>query len=311
MFAGKPIRLAALGDGLYELCFDRQGESVNKFDIGTHGELASALAELKGLPDLKGLLVTSAKGAFIVGADIFEFIPLFKQAQGAIFDIMQQCSRGFAAFEELPVPIVCAINGYALGGGFEFALVADYRVMSSQAQVGFPEVTLGIIPGYGGTVRLPRALHPNSPFATSLAWITTGAPQKADAAQAAGAVDSVVEPEQLRATALQTLNDAVAGKLDWRAKRTQRLAPRAADADVIDKVRAGLGERPMLQAAATAALESIARSVSQPMADALATESRDFAAIARTEQAAQMVQKFIDDQEAKRRAKEAAKGKSS
>ena len=120
-------------------------------------------------------------------------------------------------------------------------------------------------------------------------------------------MDSVVEPEQLRATALQTLSEAVSGKLDWRAKRMQRLAPRAAEATVVDAMRAGLDDRPMLRAAATAALESIARSVSQPMADALAAESRDFATIAKTEAAAHQVQKFIDDQEAKRKAKEAAK----
>lgn len=304
MYAGKSIRLAALGDGLYELCFDRQGESVNKFDTATHAELAVALAELKALPDLKGLLVTSAKGVFIVGADIFEFVPLFKQAQDEIYDIMLKCSRGFAAFEDLPVPIVCAINGYALGGGFEFALLADYRAMSSQAQVGFPEVTLGIIPGYGGTVRLPRITS----LATALSWITTGVPQKADVAKAVAAVDAVVEPEHLRTVALQMLSDAVSGKLDWRAKRTQRLAPRALDVNVVETARAVLDERPLLKPAATAALGSIARSISLPMADALAAESRDFAAIARTEQAAQMVQKFIDDQETKRKAKLAKGG---
>lgn len=303
MFSGKSIHLAALGEGLYELCFDRQGESVNKFDIGTHAELASALAELKALQDLRGLLISSAKNVFIVGADIFEFIPLFQQAQGEILDIMLKCSRGFAAYEELPVPTVCAINGYALGGGFEMALVADYRVMSSQAQVGFPEVTLGIIPGYGGTVRLPRV----TPLEAALQWITSGTPQKADAAKAAGAVDVVVEPDALRATALQMLRDAISGQADWRGKRAQRLAPRAFDAATAERIRAGLGERPQLLPAATAALESISHSVSLPLGDALAAESRDFATIAKTEGAAQQVQKFIDDQEAKRKAKEAAK----
>jgi 3-hydroxyacyl-CoA dehydrogenase/enoyl-CoA hydratase/3-hydroxybutyryl-CoA epimerase/enoyl-CoA isomerase len=302
MFNGKSIRVAALGAGLYELCFDRQGESVNKFDIATHAELATALAEIKGQPDLKGLLITSGKGVFIVGADIFEFIPLFKQHGDQIADIMLKCSRGFAAFEELPVPVVCAINGFALGGGFELALIADYRVMSSQAQVGFPEVTLGIIPGYGGTVRLPRVAG----LEIGLEWITSGAAQKADSAKATGAVDVVAEPDALRATALQILNDAVTGKVDWRAKRTQRLAPRKFDAAVAELVRGGLGARPHLLPAASAAFESISRSVALPMAEALASESRDFAAIARTDDAVRQVQKFIDDQEARRKAKEAA-----
>jgi 3-hydroxyacyl-CoA dehydrogenase / enoyl-CoA hydratase / 3-hydroxybutyryl-CoA epimerase / enoyl-CoA isomerase len=306
MYSGKSIRVTTLGDGLYELCFDRQGESINKFDIATHAELAAALADLKKAADLKGLLISSAKKVFIVGADIFEFVPLFKQHPEEITDIMLNSSHGFAAFEELPVPIVCEINGYALGGGFEIALVADYRVMSSQAQVGFPEVTLGIIPGYGGTVRLPRAMSIDCGLETSLEWITSGAPQTAVSAAAAGAVDVVAEPDALRATAMQLLKDAVSGKADWCAKRAQRLAPRHSDTAAVERVRAGLGARPNLLPAATAALESIARSVSLPMADALATESRDFAAIAKTEDAARQVQKFIDDQEAKRKAKEAA-----
>jgi 3-hydroxyacyl-CoA dehydrogenase / enoyl-CoA hydratase / 3-hydroxybutyryl-CoA epimerase / enoyl-CoA isomerase len=93
MFTGKSIRVAALGDGLYELCFDRQGESVNKFDIGTHEELAAALADLQKTADMKGLLITSAKKVFIVGADIFEFVPLFKQHPQEITDIMLKSSR--------------------------------------------------------------------------------------------------------------------------------------------------------------------------------------------------------------------------
>ena len=306
MFTGKSIRVSSLGDGLYELCFDRQGESVNKFDLGTHAELATAFADVKSVPDLKGLLISSAKNVFIVGADIFEFIPLFKKLQSDVSAEMQRCSNGFSAFETLPVPTVCAINGYALGGGFEMALVADYRVMSSQAQVGFPEVTLGIIPGYGGTVRLPRALKADVNLEVALNWITSGAPQKADAALAAGAVDVVAEPDALRLTALQLLNDAVSGKKDWRAKRTQRLAPCARDAAAVERVRAGLGARPHLLPAATAALESIARSISQPIAEALTTEAHDFGVTARTEDAARNVQKFIDDQEAKRKAKLAA-----
>jgi 3-hydroxyacyl-CoA dehydrogenase / enoyl-CoA hydratase / 3-hydroxybutyryl-CoA epimerase / enoyl-CoA isomerase len=301
MFSGKSIRTAALGNGLYELCFDRQGESVNKFDIGTHAELAAALADIKAAIDLKGLLITSAKNVFIVGADIFEFVPLFKLHPQQIADTMLKCSRGFAAFEDLPVPTVCAINGYALGGGFELTLIADYRVISSQAQVGFPEVTLGIMPGYGGTVRFPRVAG----LALGLEWITSGAAQKADSALAAGAVDTVVEPDALRASALQLLNDAVSGKADWRAKREQRLAPRAGNDAIVASVRAGLNARPHLLPAATAALESIARSISLPIAEALAAEVRDFGVVAATEDAARQVQKFIDDQEAKRLAKAA------
>jgi 3-hydroxyacyl-CoA dehydrogenase / enoyl-CoA hydratase / 3-hydroxybutyryl-CoA epimerase / enoyl-CoA isomerase len=173
--------------------------------------------------------------------------------------------------------------------------------MSSQAQVGFPEVTLGIIPGYGGTVRLPRVTG----LEIGLEWITSGASQTANSAVVAGAVDVVVEPETLRMTALQVLKNAVSGEQDWRAKREQRLAPRAGNVVIVEQIRAGLAARPHLLLAAIAALESMARSISLPAAEALVAESNDFTSIAKTDDAARQVQKFIDDQEAKRKAKEA------
>ena len=221
MYVGKSIKLIALDNGLVEFRFDRDGESVNKFDATTLGDLKAAIEVIKAAPDIRGILVTSAKDVFIVGADIFEFTSLFKKPTAELRAFGTNSAGLFMVFEDLPFPIVTAINGFALGGGLEMALASDYRVMATVAQIGLPETGLGIIPGFGGTVRLPRLAGAK----IALDWIPSGKPQSAAVALAAGAVDVVVEPAELRAAALKVLDEAISGARDWRARRTIRRGP--------------------------------------------------------------------------------------
>jgi len=155
LFEGKSIRVTRIEDAGYEnlaeLCFDRQGDSVNKFDKQTTDDLRAATTALAAAKDIKGVLVTSGKDVFIVGADIFEFVALFQESQPALEAWTNTSNEIFFALAGLPFPSVTAINGFALGGGFECALATDYRVMSAKAQVGLPEIKLGIIPGFAGT----------------------------------------------------------------------------------------------------------------------------------------------------------------
>jgi len=102
----------------------------------------------------------------------------------------------------------------------ELALACDYRVMSTAASVGSPS-ELGIFPGFGGTVRMPRIVGVDN----AVEWIATGADKKPDAALKDGAVDAIVAPEQLRDAALGSVKQAIAGKLDWKGKRAEKLAP--------------------------------------------------------------------------------------
>ena len=126
MFEGQSIRVSALTTpGVYELCFDRQGEAINKFDNRTVAELDQATRWLAAQPDLKGVLVSSAKDVYIVGADITEFGQKFNKPAEQIAADVAQSNLTFVAFEDLPVPTVLAINGYALGGGLEMALTAS------------------------------------------------------------------------------------------------------------------------------------------------------------------------------------------
>ena len=221
LYTGPAFSVAALGDGIVELKFDLAGESVNKLNQVALRDFAAATQAIAQDGSVKGVVVTSGKSVFIVGADITEFGAMFAAGEAAIAKVVLEVNRMLCAFEDLPVPTVVAINGVCLGGGLELALAADYRVMSTAASVGFPEVKLGIFPGFGGSVRMPRIIGVDN----AVEWICAGADKKPDAALKDGAVDAVVAPEQLRDAAIAMLKQCIAGKLDWKSRRAAKLAP--------------------------------------------------------------------------------------
>ena len=307
MFEGKFIRVVALDEGFVELCFDREGDRINKLDRGTLAEVAEAASRIAAGKDIRGVLITSAKDVFIVGADITEFGEMFKLPVNELAGVITGYNLATNAVENLPLPTVVAINGFALGGGLEMALSADYRVMSATAQVGLPEVKLGLFPGLGGTVRLPRVSGPQ----VAIDWITSGAPARADAARDAGAVDEVVAPEQLRDAALAMLRRAAGGELDWRGRRAVKRAPVNVPAptlvELFTAARQRVTERaPKHQPAALTAVELLARSVGQTSDVALRMETETFAGVAKTQAADALVHIFLADQHLKKLAKQQA-----
>lgn len=219
-YNGSAIQLTELDNDLFHMQFNLQGESVNKFNTLASREFSEVLDLLERTPP-KGLLVSSAKDSFIVGADVMEFGAVFAHGRAGIARHVAVNAQAFNRLEDLPFPTVVAINGYAFGGGFELCLACDFRLMSSAARVGLPEVKLGILPGWGGTVRLPRLAG----LDTALEWMATGAEQSAQAALKAGVVDGVVAPGNLMASAEQLLRRAVSGSLDYQGGRAQKQAP--------------------------------------------------------------------------------------
>src|SRR5699024_1601932 len=163
----------------------------------------------------------SGKSVFIVGADIMEFGERFKAPDAEMKAWLADANGVFSAIEDLDFPTVTAINGVALGGGFEMCLSTDFRVMSEKAQVGLPETKLGIYPAFGGTVRLPRLIGADN----AIEWIAGGKPNKPAKALALGAVDAVVAPDELEAAARDLLARAIAGEFDWRARVAEKKAP--------------------------------------------------------------------------------------
>ena len=307
MFKGKSIAVRSLEAGLVELCFDREGLAINKLDLATMQELGQAVAAINAAADVRGVLVTSAKESFIVGADITEFLDMFALPEAEMSRIFAGSNSGVNGLEDLPVPTVVAINGLALGGGLEVALACDFRVLANTAQIGFPEVKLGLFPGFGGTVRSPRIAG----VQVAIDWIVGGAPSKAAAAKAVGMVDEVVAPDVVRARAIELLQQAADSKIDWKSRRAVKLAPlKPTDADA--KAFATAKDKQAKQSAkhqpaALAAVELMEVGVQQNRDAAVRMETIAFAKVAHTQAASSLVQIFLNDQLLKKKAKEHAK----
>ncbi|PIF75079.1 3-hydroxyacyl-CoA dehydrogenase/enoyl-CoA hydratase/3-hydroxybutyryl-CoA epimerase/enoyl-CoA isomerase [Variovorax sp. 54] len=301
MFQGESIEVLPLQDGLVELRFDRRGEAINKLDARTVDEFRQATERIAASPAVRGVLVTSAKDVFIVGADITEFGATFQQAEADIARGVRASNELFNAFEDLAVPSVVAINGFALGGGLELAMLAPLRVMADTAQVGVPEVKLGLFPGFGGTVRLSRLAG----LATAIDWVASGKPAKAPAALAAGVTDEVAAPEALRDRSLALLQRAVRGEVDWQAAQQRKRAPLALSAQeagaLVETARTQVAARSgKHQPAALIALEMMAEAAGRDRAGALDLESAAFGRVAKTQAAASLVQAFLNDQALKK-----------
>ena len=205
LFEGQALTVKEAQDGLYEMRFDLKDSGVNKFNQATIKELGEAVTALQRQDGVKGLLLSSAKKSFFVGADVTEFGALFQSPEADIVDALLEIDALFSSIEDLPYPTVVAINGEALGGGLEVCLACDYRVMADNAKIGLPEVKLGILPGWGGTVRLPRIIGVDN----AIEWIAGGSNKRAAAALKDGAVDAVVSLDHLQEAAMQLLQDCV------------------------------------------------------------------------------------------------------
>jgi 3-hydroxyacyl-CoA dehydrogenase / enoyl-CoA hydratase / 3-hydroxybutyryl-CoA epimerase / enoyl-CoA isomerase len=299
---GATIRLSEYAPGFYRLSFNSQG-SVNKFDASTLKQLAGMIEVLATTSGVKGLLVTSELDSFIVGADIFEFVPLFAQPAANILAFIHEQSECFLKFARLPFPTLALINGIALGGGFEMALACDERIAVTNARVGLPETTLGIIPGFGGCVRLSRLIDP----IRAMDWIISARPRSAQEALDDGAVQAIVDAPQLLTQGMERLAQLQASGewLNHRAKR-EHLAP--IPAEPLQALKAALQTRTRLEPAPWRAVEVIAQSVGLSQADACALESRAFAEVAKTEAAHALVGVFVNDQLVRKKAKSLAQG---
>ena len=307
LFDGQSIQVYSIGDGLIDLRFNAQDGAINKFDTRTINELKQAVALVAASHGARGLLITSGKDVFIVGADITSFGKLFSQSEAGLGATNTSSNQAFTALEALSIPSVVAINGVALGGGLEAALAADFRVMSTTAQVGLPEVKLGLFPGFGGTVRLPRIAGEK----VAIEWISGGKSYKADAALAAGVVDAVVEPTALLDRAIDVLKSAIADEASWRTRRATRLGPvkeSGLEQLFAESKQAVAARSPRHQPAALAAVELLESAASLDRDAALALEAKIFARIAKTQAAGSLVQLFLNDQFVRKASKANASG---
>jgi enoyl-CoA hydratase len=170
-------------------------DALNAMNTETVNEFRVLLEEIKADEQVRCLILTGEGRAFCTGGDINEES---KTTVLTGYQFSCNCYEVLAAIEHFRAPVIAAINGYALGGGMEFALACDIRIVSSKASMGFPEISLAVIPGWGGTQRLPRLITPSK--ARQLMF--TGEKISADEAYRIGLVDEISEPETLMADAL-------------------------------------------------------------------------------------------------------------
>jgi len=183
-------------DGVAIITVDRP-KVLNALNAQTVAEIGEAFEQARNDDAVKAVILTGGgEKAFVAGADIAELAKMTPITGKATAERGQSI---FMKIERFPKPVIAAINGFALGGGCELALACHIRIASEKAQIGLPEVTLGIIPGYGGTQRMARLLGKGK----ALELILTGDRIPAQEAERIGLVNKVVAPEELMNTAME------------------------------------------------------------------------------------------------------------
>lgn len=209
-------------DGLCWLTLDRQGESANSLSRAVLEELGEIVTRLENEPPAGMVLMSGKPGSFIVGADVREFDDIDDREQAAEF--IRNAHLLFNRIENLRFPTVVAIEGYCLGGGLELSLCFDYRIARNddKTRLGFPEVKLGIYPGFGGSARSVRQCGPLQ----AMPLMLSARNLRAGAARGAGLVDELVGPHgSLRWAARRAALQARKSKGPGRLATVQNMAP--------------------------------------------------------------------------------------
>jgi len=170
-------------------------QAMNALNSRFFEEMDQAVVEFRTDADIRAIIITGEGKAFVAGADIAEMVDK-SGAEGSRFSAIGQ--KTFSSFSTLDVPVIAAINGFALGGGLELAMGCDFRIASTKAKFGQPEVNLGLIPGFAGTQRLARLIG----MADALYLLMSADMITAEEALRLKLVQKVVEPEDLLDTCM-------------------------------------------------------------------------------------------------------------
>lgn len=175
---------------------------LNALNVETFQELNRVLEEIEENPSIRGLIITGTERSFVAGADLSEIKDDFIEENRKYASIAQNT---FNRIENLPIPTIAAVNGFALGGGCELSLSCDIRIAGEKAKFGQPEVDLGVIPCFGGTQRLPRLIG----VGLAKEMIFSGRKVSAKEAKEIGLVNRVVPQEELMETSLELMKQMV------------------------------------------------------------------------------------------------------
>jgi 3-hydroxyacyl-CoA dehydrogenase/enoyl-CoA hydratase/3-hydroxybutyryl-CoA epimerase len=297
------FKLDVDSDGIALVTWDMGDRSMNVITMDVIAELGTVVDKVTNDAAIKGVVITSGKTAFCGGADLTMLERMgglytdmvSKQGEEAaakmVFDESRKLSQVYRRMETCGKPWVCALNGTAMGGGFELALACHYRVASDDARtrLGLPEIKIGLFPGAGGTQRVARMLQP----ADALQFLLKGDQLKVDRAKAMKLVDAVVPQADLIKTAKDWIKAGGKAKAPWDTEGF-----RLPGGPVYSK--AGMMTFPAANAiyrretydnypAARAILQVVYEGLQLPMDTALRVESRWFAKILRSQEAAAMI----------------------
>lgn len=178
-----------ISDGIAIVTISRP-EAMNALNTRFFNEMDHFVEEISNKPEVQVVIITGEGKAFVAGADIAEMVDKTPE-EGSAFSRLGQ--NTFTSLGKLEIPVIAAVNGFALGGGLELAMGCDFRIASTKAKFGQPEVNLGMIPGYAGTQRLPRLVG----LADALYLLMTADMIGAEDALRIGLVQKVFEPEVL------------------------------------------------------------------------------------------------------------------
>lgn len=309
LFDGKAIQCKLESNGVVKLTFDIKESGANVIGTLMMNEIPLAVEAIENCSEKKGLILRSNKSHFIFGADITEFVEKFKMPQEEVKEWIYAMNLYLNRIEDLDIPTLTLVNGYALGGGFEVCLTTDYRLAAPGAKLGLPETKLGIMPGWGGSVRLPRLCGADH----AIEWITSAKQWSAADAMKIGAVDGVVELDVLEAAGDKFMESCISGSMDWKARKDEKK----------NKLRLSKTEQMMCfetakgfvgavagknYPAPVKTIEVMQTAANMSRDEALKVECEAFAQLAKTDVAQCLVQVFLGDQYLKKVSKKLTKG---
>jgi 3-hydroxyacyl-CoA dehydrogenase len=257
---------------------------VNALGPGVRDGIVEALEKGEADPKVKAMVMIGAGRSFIAGADIRQFGKPRPMAKRPTYEVLDGASK----------PVVAAIHGYALGGGLEHALACHYRIAVPGAKVGLPEVLIGILPGGGGTQRLPRLIGPKA----AMEMIVSGRHVPAPEAKALGIVDEIVPGNDLRSEAIAYARKvATARPLPRVRDKTDKLAEAKADPGMFEAMRKSIARKARNQKAPFHSIDCVEAAATRPFDEGIAIERRLFAELENSDEAKALRYAFFAERE--------------
>ncbi len=287
MAEGELVRFENV-DGIGVITIDNP--PVNALSPGVPEGIVAAVDRGNADPAVKAMVLIGAGRSFIAGADIRQFGrgPSTSPATGR---------RSYDVLDDSPKPVVAAIHGFALGGGLEIALACHYRVAVPSAKVGLPEVQIGILPGAGGTQRLPRLVGPKA----AMELITSGRHVPADEAQKLGIIDEIVTEGDLKNAAVAFARRiADTRPLPRIRDRDDKLAEAKSDPGMFEAFRKSIARRARNQRAPYACIEAVEAACNLPFDEGCALERKLFAEQVNSDEARALRYAFFAEREVRK-----------